>query len=96
MNSKDWSRVVAVFVLGATWQFKNWYWTTPVDIFSRVLGFYLHYEEEIVPELIKAWDVKILSISKQQSKKHLVQTAALEYWKAIDLFCASKKPNLSY
>ena len=32
----DWDRVVAVFVMGPTWQFKGWPWNgNPVDIFVQ-------------------------------------------------------------
>lgn len=36
LTSHDWSRVVAVFVLGPQWQFKGWPWEgNPVEIFSK-------------------------------------------------------------
>ena len=35
MRPEDWSRVVAVFAQGPTWQFKGWPWTSPADIFSN-------------------------------------------------------------
>jgi len=93
MSSKDWNRVIAVFALGASWQFKNWQWSAPVEIFSRVRGFYLHYEDEAIPDTIRSWDVKVLTVSKAKSKKHLAQTAAVEFWNAIDIYLRSKKPD---
>lgn len=35
MSSKDWERVVAVFVLGKEWQFKDWPFKDHVEIFSK-------------------------------------------------------------
>lgn len=36
LTPHDWSRVVAVFVLGPQWQFKGWPWEgNPVEIFSK-------------------------------------------------------------
>ena len=36
LTPQDWSRVVAVFVLGPAWQFKGWPWDgNPVEIFSK-------------------------------------------------------------
>jgi parafibromin len=36
LTPHDWSRVVAVFVLGPAWQFKGWPWEgNPVEIFSK-------------------------------------------------------------
>jgi len=95
-SPKDWDRVVAVFVFGQTWQFKGWKWETPVDLFSHIPGFFLHLEEEKLPEIVKSWDVKILNISKSKTKKHLSQTAVLEFWDSVEYFCSTKKSWLNY
>jgi len=95
LTPRDWECVVAVFALGAEWQFKNWIWPTAVEIFSNVVGFYLHHEDEAVPAAIKSWDVKILTISKQTAKKHLAQTAALEFWDTIDQFVNKHKSKFA-
>ena len=79
LTDKDWHRVVAVFALGAAWQFKGWYWTTPTDIFTHgmpkwrlsvlalsvalVKGFFVQYEDEQTPDLIKQWSVKVIKVS---------------------------------
>jgi len=91
LSPKDWNRVIAVFALGAPWQFKNWQWSTPVEIFSRVRGFYLHYEDEAIPDTIKSWDVKVIAVSKAKNKKHLSQTAAVDFWNIVDSYLRSKK-----
>lgn len=40
LTPQDWSRVVAVFVLGPAWQFKGFPWEgNPVDIFSKSISF---------------------------------------------------------
>lgn len=36
-----WNRVVAVFTTGQTWQFKNYKWSNPNELFKHVLGVYL-------------------------------------------------------
>jgi len=84
MTSKDWSRVVAVFVLGQAWQFKDWHWSSPVELLNNVRGFYLKYDDALIPPEVKSWNVKTLSISK--SKRHLDQTAALQFWNTLDDF----------
>jgi len=91
LKTKDWERVVAVFPVGANWQFKTWEWNDPVIIFSKVLGFYVRFEDEAVPETIKSWDITVLTISKIETKKHLAQTSSLAFWNAVDKFCAEKK-----
>lgn len=36
LTPQEWSRVVAVFVMGPAWQFKGWPWSgNPVEIFSQ-------------------------------------------------------------
>ena len=37
MSEDDWYCVVAVFASSASWQFKGWLWSEPVEIFSRVV-----------------------------------------------------------
>ncbi|SLM37539.1 pol ii transcription elongation factor subunit cdc73 [Lasallia pustulata] len=45
-----WSRVVAVFTTGQTWQFKSYKWQSPPDLFKNVLGIYVGWRGEDVPE----------------------------------------------
>ncbi|KAG8310664.1 accessory factor associated with RNA polymerase II [Homalodisca vitripennis] len=45
LQSSDWHRVVAVFVMGPAWQFKGWPWDgNPTEIFSKTtkLGYCIH------------------------------------------------------
>lgn len=36
LTPQEWTRVVAVFVMGPAWQFKGWPWNgNPVEIFSQ-------------------------------------------------------------
>lgn len=36
LTNADWDRVVAVFVMGPTWQFKGWPWDgNPIEIFAK-------------------------------------------------------------
>jgi len=94
----DWERVVAVFTQGATWQFKSWTapWNNPVSVFSKVPGFYVHFEDEKIPDLVKAWDVRLLILSKISTKKHLITTACTLFWDTIDSYCSLKKVTFSY
>ena len=56
-----WSRVVAVFTTGQSWQFKNYKWQAPADLFSHALGVYVGWQGEVVPDTIKAWGRGVLS-----------------------------------
>ncbi|KAL2652820.1 hypothetical protein R1flu_020948 [Riccia fluitans] len=76
-SKKDWERVVAVFVLGKEWQFKDWPFKDHVEIFNQILGIFLRFEDDSVEsaQKVKQWNVKILSLSKH--KRHQDRTANL-------------------
>ncbi|KAH9298790.1 hypothetical protein KI387_030472, partial [Taxus chinensis] len=87
---EDWSRVVAVFVLGKEWQFKGWPYKDHVEIFNKLLGFYLRFEDDSVEsaKVVKQWNVKIISLSKH--KRHQDKAAALEIWDRLEEFMRSR------
>ncbi|KAK4548374.1 hypothetical protein LTR36_010245 [Oleoguttula mirabilis] len=50
-----WDRLVAVFTTGQTWQFKNYKWQQPAELFSHALGVYVGWKGEVVPDTVKGW-----------------------------------------
>ncbi|CAI9118427.1 OLC1v1019997C1 [Oldenlandia corymbosa var. corymbosa] len=90
LKPEDWDRVVAVFVLGKEWQFKDWPFKDHVEIFNKILGFYLRFEDDSVEsaKVVKQWNVKIISISK--NKRHQDRAAALEVWDRLEEFIRSR------
>ncbi|KAI9591683.1 RNA pol II accessory factor, Cdc73 family-domain-containing protein [Syncephalis fuscata] len=92
LRPDDWKRVVAVFTTGAEWQFKNWVWQTPLDIFNNVKGYYLKYADEPTKDTVQRWNVTILEVHKY--KRHTDQVVVGEFWDALDAFIASKRPYL--
>ncbi len=84
LSSKDWyqktkkpnqnlkidfrNRVVAVFAMGASWQFKGWKWADPVPLFTNTCGFHLKYEDDEVQESIRSWNVRILTVENKKKK----------------------------
>ncbi|KAH0455315.1 hypothetical protein IEQ34_015347 [Dendrobium chrysotoxum] len=87
---EDWDRVVAVFVLGKEWQFKDWPFKDHVEIFNKIIGFYVRFEDDSVEsaKIVKQWNVKIISISK--NKRHQDRAAALEVWDRLEEFMRSR------
>jgi hypothetical protein len=59
-----WDRVVAVFVSGQPWQFKNWKWSEPVDLFQNVLGVHLLFADSEVNTNVSGWNCKILKVKR--------------------------------
>ncbi|XP_072176223.1 parafibromin-like [Diadema setosum] len=95
LSPQDWDRVVAVFVQGPTWQFKGWPWmngNNPVDIFARIRGFHLKYDEFKVDPNVKKWNVHIMDISR--SKRHLDKARLLKFWEVLDKYMVKEKPHL--
>ncbi|XP_031091547.1 protein CDC73 homolog [Ipomoea triloba] len=90
LKTEDWDRVVAVFVLGKEWQFKDWPFKDHVEIFNKVIGFYLRFEDDSVEsaKTVKQWNVKIISVSK--NKRHQDRAAALEVWDKLEEFMRSR------
>lgn len=56
-----WNRVVAVFTTGQTWQFKNYKWSDPNDLFQHTLGVYVGWRGEAAPDNIRGWGHRVLS-----------------------------------
>lgn len=57
-----WNRVVAVFTTGQAWQFKGYKWSNPADLFSKVMGIYVGWTNEGVPEAVKNWGRGVLPV----------------------------------
>ncbi|CAN8268732.1 unnamed protein product [Cochlearia groenlandica] len=90
LKPDDWDRVVAVFVLGKDWQFKDWPFKGHVEIFNKIIGFFLRFEDDSIEsaKTVKQWNVKIISISK--NKRHQDRAAALEVWEKLEEFVRSR------
>nr|CAD1841676.1 unnamed protein product [Ananas comosus var. bracteatus] len=90
LKPDDWDRVVAVFVLGKEWQFKDWPFKDHVEIFNKIIGFFVRFEDDSVEsaKMVKQWNVKIISISK--NKRHQDRAAALEVWDRLEAFMRSR------
>ncbi|KAL5541536.1 hypothetical protein UlMin_009246 [Ulmus minor] len=90
LKPEDWDRVVAVFVLGKEWQFKDWPFKDHVEIFNKIKGFFMRFEDDSIEsaKTVKQWNVKIISISK--NKRHQDRAAALEVWDRLEEFVRSR------
>ncbi|KAL1887178.1 accessory factor associated with RNA polymerase II [Ceratocystis pirilliformis] len=50
-----WNRLVAVFTTGQAWQFRSYKWPTPLELFRHVLGIYVGWRGDAVPETVRTW-----------------------------------------
>lgn len=95
LDADDWNRVVAVFVQGPAWQFKGWPWGgSPVEIFSRIKGFHLKWDESKLDENVAKWNVHVIELSR--SKRHLDKANLLKFWSSLDAFMAKYKNFLKF
>lgn len=95
LDVDDWNRVVAVFVQGPAWQFKGWPWGgSPVEIFSRIKGFHLKWDEAKLDDNVAKWNVHILELSR--NKRHLDKANLLKFWSSLDNFMMKYKSFLRF
>jgi parafibromin len=65
-NPRDWERVVAVFATGQQWQFKDWLYPNPVDLFQRVVGVHLTMDDRAVDPAILSWNCRVLKVIRMR------------------------------
>lgn len=54
-----WNRVVAVFTTGQPWQFKNYKWSNPNELFKHVLGVHVGWRGDQTPDNIRNWGHRV-------------------------------------
>lgn len=95
LTAQDWARVVAVFVMGPTWQFKGWPWDgNPVEIFSKICAFHMKYDEMKLDANVARWAVSVLNISR--TKRHLDRSILMTFWEKLDQYMLKHKPELRF
>ena len=84
-NKNDWKRVVAVFVQGDNWEFKDWPKSENIStILQKVKGYYLKYKDNPLNNNIKKWNVEILEISR--NKRHFDLSLQNKFWNSLSDF----------
>ncbi|XP_046995367.1 parafibromin [Schistocerca americana] len=95
LTNADWDRVVAVFVMGPSWQFKGWPWGgNPVEIFSKVCAFHIKYDEMKLDTNVGKWAVHVIELSR--TKRHLDRAALMVFWEKLDKYMIKYKPHLRF
>lgn len=92
-----WNRVVAVFTTGQTWQFKNYKWSNPNELFKHVLGIFLGWRGEQSPDNVQGWGHRVLSLGVDRwrgetegASRFRDKEAVEQIWKSIELNMRSK------
>lgn len=80
-----WTRVVAVFTTGQTWQFKNYKWQNPAELFAHALGVYVGWKGEVVPDTVKGWGRGVLTVQIDKGSQRWRDREVVEdVWGAIE------------
>lgn len=62
LEKDDWKRVVAAFVHGQLWQFKDWEWKTHIDVTHNVQTFAISVDKSPLKPTINQWKIPILNV----------------------------------
>lgn len=91
---KEWERVVAVIVLGQSWQFKDWSpgYNIPAKLFDKVYGFYISMEGDKLPKDVTGWAVKRATLNRD--KRGLDSVAYASFWNGLDEWMKVYKSEL--
>jgi len=92
-----WNRVVAVFTTGQTWQFKNYKWSSPNELFKHVLGVYVGWRGDAPPDNVKDWGHRVVSTAVDRwrgdghdASRFRDKEITEQIWKAIEVAMVHK------
>jgi parafibromin len=85
-----WDRVVAVFTTGQAWQFRGYKWSNPVELFREVRGFYIGWEGEKVPDVVKGWGAGVRCLSVERARRFRDREVCEVIWEGIETSMRSK------
>jgi parafibromin len=93
-DPREWERIVAVIVLGQSWQFKDWPnpYCNPVHLFSRTLGFHISLEGDKIPQESMAWAIERGTLNRE--KRGLDSVTYAKFWNGLDHFMSIHKREL--
>ena len=73
-----WNRVVAVFTTGQSWQFKNYKWSSPNELFRHVPGVFVGWRGEQPPDSIVSWGHRVLNVGIDRWKDSLANRTGVD------------------
>ncbi|KAK5625392.1 hypothetical protein RRF57_001108 [Xylaria bambusicola] len=76
-----WNRVVAVFTTGQAWQFKNYKWSNPTELFRHIPGIYVGWRGEQPPESVRTWGHRVHNVTVDRWKNPGTTTVDTSRWR---------------
>lgn len=77
-----WDRVVCVFTTGQAWQFKEYKWSEPRELFHHVKGFLIQYVGDPPHPATKEWNVESVRIEK--NRRHTDREVVSRLWESLE------------
>ncbi|KAI9021231.1 RNA pol II accessory factor, Cdc73 family-domain-containing protein [Hyaloraphidium curvatum] len=93
LKQDEWAKVVGVVAQGQKWQFHNYNprFREPQELFHAVRGFYFKYQDEVLKDPVKDWNVVTLDLSR--SKRHQDSQVVADFWKQMTDWLRQRKPD---
>ncbi|OBA28875.1 CDC73-domain-containing protein [Hanseniaspora valbyensis NRRL Y-1626] len=83
-----WDRVVAIVVNGQEWQFDDYKWSNPEELFKHCNGVFFGIDGEHLPKSIEKWNVEKYYLDKNKTYRNL-ETCNL-FWENVKRECIKK------
>ncbi|KAL6933813.1 hypothetical protein ACO0R3_001594 [Hanseniaspora guilliermondii] len=83
-----WDRVVAIIVSGQEWQFQDYKWSNPDELFKHCNGVYFGLSDKNMPENIEKWNVHRYFLDKNKAYKNI--EASNLFWDNVKKVCIGK------
>ncbi|XBW37073.1 hypothetical protein QEN19_002651 [Hanseniaspora menglaensis] len=83
-----WERVVAIIVNGQEWQFDDYMWSNPEELFKHCNGVFFGINGETIPKSIEKWNVGKYYLDKNKTYRNL-ETCNL-FWEDVKRVCIKK------
>jgi len=93
-KKEDWDRVVCVFCTGVKWQFDDWIWRDPIQIFNNVKGVYAKWHDVKINDTVAKWNVVALDIHRH--KRHTDGSTVSRFWDMLEGYISERKPYLAF
>ncbi|QSL64693.1 hypothetical protein MERGE_001995 [Pneumocystis wakefieldiae] len=77
-----WDRVVCVFTTGQAWQFKEYKWSEPRELFHHVKGFIIQYVGDPPHPATKEWNVETIRI--ERFRRHTDREVVSRLWESLE------------
>jgi parafibromin len=76
-----WNRVVAVFTTGQAWQFKNYRWSNPTDLFKHVMGLYIGWRGDATPDAVRGYGHRVMTVAVEKWRDPSAPGAESSRWR---------------